>query len=301
MNLINSFIKKTVPYLPKWFSKPFAKPYVAGETIEEALSNVSKLNQKGYHATLDILGEHVHSSQIAKNITEQYCTLYQLINDKNLKCTISVKPSHVGLSISYQEALKNLKLISSKAKELGNFLRLDMENSDLTDQTFYLLNECKQITQNVGVAIQAYLRRSLNDLNRLADTNFNARICKGIYNEHSSIAFQNNVNIKNNFMAMAKILAKKGSFAGFATHDQELIDELISWVEAKNIPKDKFEFQTLYGVPMNGRLESLIDCGYNVRIYVPFGPDWFDYSIRRLKENPAIAKYVLKNFLKNGL
>ena len=154
MNLFNSFIKKTVPYLPKWFSQPFAKPYVAGETVEEALENVSKINEKGYNATLDILGEHVHSSQFAKNITEQYCTLYQHINDKNLKCTISVKPSHVGLSISYQEALKNLKLISSKAKELGNFLRIDMENSDLTDQTFDLLNECKQITQNVGVAIQ---------------------------------------------------------------------------------------------------------------------------------------------------
>ena len=193
-----------------------------------------------------------------------------------------------------------MKTISSKAKELGNFLRIDMENSDLTDQTFDLLNECKQITQNVGVAIQAYLRRSINDLNKLADTNFNARICKGIYNEQSLIAFKDKKEIKDNFLAMAKILAEKGSFAGFATHDQELIDELINWVEAKNIPKDKFEFQTLYGVPMNGRLQSLIDNGYNVRIYVPFGPDWFDYSIRRLKENPNIAKYVLKNFLKNG-
>ena len=300
MKLFNSFIKKTVPYLPKWLSQPFAKPYVAGETVEKALKNVSKLNQKGYYATLDILGEHVHSSRIAKNITEQYCTLYHLIKDKNLNCTISVKPSHVGLSISYQEALKNLKSISSKAKELGNFLRLDMENSDLTDQTFDLLDECKQITQNVGVAIQAYLRRSIDDLHRLADINFNARICKGIYNEQASIAFKDRRDIKNNFMALAKILAKKGSFAGFATHDQELIDELISWVEAKKIPRDKFEFQTLYGVPMNGRLESLIESGYNVRIYVPFGPDWFDYSIRRLKENPDIAKYVLKNFLKNG-
>ena len=300
MNLFNSFIKKTVPYLPKWFSQPFAKPYVAGETVEEALENVSRLNEKGYNATLDILGEHIHSSQFAKNITEQYCTLYQHISDKKLKCTISVKPSHIGLSISYQEALKNLKLISSKAKELGNFLRIDMENSDLTDQTFDLLNECKQITKDVGVAIQAYLRRSLNDLHNLADSNFNARICKGIYNEQSLIAFKNKTDIKNNFMAMAKVLAKKGSFAGFATHDQELIDELINWVEAKDIPKDKIEFQTLYGVPMNGRLESLIESGYSVRIYVPFGPDWFDYSIRRLKENPDIAKYVLKNFLKNG-
>ena len=127
MNLLDSLIKKTVPYLPKWFSKLFASPYVAGETVEEALMNVSKLNRKGFQATLDILGEHVYSPSIASNITEQYCTLYQRINDKNLNCTISVKPSHVGLNISYQEALKNFKLISNKAKDFGNFLRIDME------------------------------------------------------------------------------------------------------------------------------------------------------------------------------
>ena len=301
MDLFNSLIKKTVPYLPKWFSKPFAKPYVAGETIDEALNNVSKLNQKGFRATLDILGEHVQSSSIAKKITERYCAIYQCINDKNLNCTISVKPSHVGLDISYEEALRNLMFIASKAKELNNFLRIDMENSDLTDHTFDLFNQCKQVTVNVGVAVQAYLRRSVNDIHNLADDNFNARICKGIYNEHSSIAFQNNVNIKNNFLEMAKIMAERGSFVGFATHDQELIDELLKWIKTENISKSKFEFQTLYGVPMEGRLESLINQGYNVRIYVPFGPDWFDYSIRRLKENPDIAKYVMKNFFKNGL
>lgn len=300
MNLLDSLIKKTVPYLPKWFSKLFASPYVAGETVEEALINVSKLNRKGFQATLDILGEHVYSPSIASNITEQYCTLYQRINDKNLNCTISVKPSHVGLNISYQEALKNFKLISNKAKDFGNFLRIDMENSDLTDQTFNLYNECKQITQNVGVAMQAYLKRSINDMHTFADSNFNARICKGIYKEHSSIAFKSRASIKNNFIAMAKIMAEKGSFAGFATHDQELIDELLNWIRAENISKDKFEFQALYGVPMDGRLERLIDYGYSVRIYVPFGPDWFDYSIRRLEENPNIAKYVLKNFFKNG-
>lgn len=262
--------------------------------------NVSKLNRKGFQATLDILGEHVYSPSIASNITEQYCTLYQRINDKNLNCTISVKPSHVGLNISYQEALKNFKLISNKAKDFGNFLRIDMENSDLTDQTFNLYNECKQITQNVGVAMQAYLKRSINDMHTFADSNFNARICKGIYKEHSSIAFKSRASIKNNFIAMAKIMAEKGSFAGFATHDQELIDELLNWIRAENISKDKFEFQALYGVPMDGRLERLIDYGYSVRIYVPFGPDWFDYSIRRLEENPNIAKYVLKNFFRNG-
>ncbi len=300
MNLFNSFIKKTVPHLPKWFATPFAKPYVAGETTQEALKNVAKLNQKGFKATLDILGEHVHSSSFAKNITSQYCNLYQQINDEKLNCTISVKPSHVGLNISYSEALKNMKIISKQAKELDNFLRIDMENSGLTDQTFKLLKDCKKITNEIGVAIQAYLFRSLNDINILANSDFNARICKGIYKEHSSVAYSHRSDIKNNFMSMAKSMAKKGSFAGYATHDQELIDELLNWIQAEKIPNEQFEFQTLYGVPMNGRLEMLINEGYTVRIYVPFGPDWFDYSIRRLKENPDIAKYVLKNFFSNG-
>ena len=300
MNLFNSFIIKTVPHLPKWFTKPFAKPYVAGETTQEALKNVAELNQNGYKATLDILGEHVISSNLAKNITNQYCNLYQQISDEKLNCTISVKPSHIGLNISYFEALENMELISKKAKDLDNFLRIDMESSDLTDQTFKLLNECKRITKNIGVAMQAYLFRSLEDIDTLADSDFNARICKGIYKEDSSVAFSNRSDIKNNFMSMAKSMFKKGSFAGYATHDQELIDELLNWIQTEKIPKEQFEFQALYGVPMNGRLENLINDGYTVRIYVPFGPEWFDYSIRRLKENPEIAKYVLKNFFRNG-
>lgn len=289
---------RTVSYLPKSFAKPFAKPYVAGETIEEALSNVKILNQKGFCATLDILGEHVTSKTFAKNITQQYCGLYQQINDYKLDCTISVKPTHIGLNISYAEALENLTLISKKASELHNFLRIDMESSKYTEQTFGLLVDCKKITKNVGVAMQAYLLRSLKDIDKLANTEFNARICKGIYKENSSVSYKTKMDINNNFMLMAKKMAKKGSFAGYATHDQELIDELLDWIQTERIPSEQFEFQTLYGVPMEGRLEKLIRNGYKVRIYVPFGPDWFDYSVRRLKENPNIAKYVLKNFFK---
>ena len=300
MNLFNSIVMKTIPYLPKWFATPFAKPYVAGETAQEALKNVANLNQKGFKATLDILGEHVLSKSFAKKITNQYCNLYKKINNANLNCTISVKPSHIGLNISFSEALENMQIISKQAAELNNFLRIDMENSDLTDQTFKLLKECKNTSKDIGVALQAYLFRSLRDIDTLADSEFNARICKGIYKEDSSVAFSNRSDIKNNFMSMAKSMAKKGSFAGYATHDQELIDELLSWIQSEKIPHEQFEFQTLYGVPMNGRLEDLINKGYSVRIYVPFGPDWFDYSIRRLKENPDIAKYVLKNFFKNG-
>ena len=298
MSIFNSIITTTAPYLPKWFTKPFAKPYVAGETVEEALHSVLVENQKGFRATLDILGEHVAESDLARNITEQYCQLYHSIKDQQLDCTISVKPTHIGLDISFAEALRNLQQIAKKAKELHNFLRIDMENSDFTDLTFDLLAECKKISSDVGIAIQAYLYRSLDDINKLANPGFNARICKGIYKEKLSIAFDEREDIQKNFQLMAKHMARKGSFAGYATHDQELIDKLLSWIKAEKISSELYEFQVLYGVPMDGRLEELIKDGHNVRIYIPFGPDWFDYSIRRLKENPSIAKYVIKNLFK---
>ena len=298
MSLFNYIITKTIPLLPKWFAKPFAKPYVAGETVDEALLTVSNINQKGFRATLDILGEHVTSSDLAYKITEQYCQLYNRIDDEQLNCTLSVKPTHIGLNISYFEALKNMKLIAKKAKELHNFLRIDMENSDFTDQTFEILKDCKKNYNDIGVALQAYLYRSIEDINKLATPNFNARICKGIYKEKPSIAYNNKHDIQKNFILMAKSMAEKGAFAGYATHDQELIDELLDWIKTEHIPSELFEFQVLYGVPMGDRLENLIKDGYKVRVYVPFGPDWFDYSIRRLKENPNIATYVLKNLLK---
>ena len=295
MNFIFTYM---LPYLPKWFSKPFAKPYVAGETTEIALSHIKKLNHNGFSATLDILGEYTSKVDTARDVTNQYCQLYDEINNRTLECTISVKPTHVGLSISDSEATRNMVKIAKKAKEYENFLRIDMESSHYTDKTFEIYKRCKTITKNVGVVLQSYLFRSLDDINNLADSNFNTRICKGIYKEDKSIAYQSKEEIRKNFLLMAKTVANKGGFSGFATHDQYLIDRLLDWIEKDKISKHLFEFQVLYGVPMGGRLEELVSKGYSVRIYVPFGPDWFEYSIRRLKENPNIASYVLKNLFK---
>lgn len=295
MNFIFTYM---LPYLPKWFSKPFAKPYVAGETTEDALSHIKKLNRRGFSATLDILGEYTSKVDIARDITDQYCQLYDEINNRTLECTISVKPTHVGLSISDSEAMRNMVKIAKKAKEYENFLRIDMESSHYTDKTFEIYRECKTITKDIGVVLQSYLYRSLDDISNLVDSNFNTRICKGIYKEDESIAYQSKEEIRKNFLLMAKTVANKGGFSGFATHDHYLIDRLLDWIEKDNISKHLFEFQVLYGVPMGGRLKELVSKGYSVRIYVPFGPDWFEYSIRRLKENPNIASYVLKNLFK---
>ena len=298
MSLINKSIATIMPYLPKWFAKPFSKPYVAGETVEEALSKIRHLNSKGFSATIDILGEHTEDTDLARDITHQYCNLYEQIENNGLDSTISVKPTHVGLSISKTEAVSNMLSILKKAKEFGNFLRIDMEDSNVTDQTFEIYMECKKMYDRVGVVIQAYLYRSENDIDTLANDQFNSRICKGIYKESKTIAYQDREDIRNNFLLLAKSMAKKASFCGYATHDQTLIDRLLDWVESEKIAPHLSEFQSLFGVPMNGRLEQLVEKGFRVRIYVPFGPDWFDYSLRRLKENPDIAGYVISNLFK---
>ena len=301
MSFIDKAITNILPHLPKWFAKPFAKPYVAGETINEALNHIKTLNDKGLCATLDILGEHILKPEQAKKIAMEYCLLYDMISGNNLDCNISIKPTHIGLSISYDHVISNAETILDSAKKNNNFLRLDMESSEHTDQTIQMYKYCKSIYDKVGMVVQSYLHRSKNDIKDLANNNFNSRICKGIYKEPRSLAFQNPIDINNNFLELAKLMAKESAYSGYATHDQDLIDKLLNWIKNNKISKNLFEFQVLFGVPMQGRLDSLIKQGYKVRVYVPFGPDWFDYSIRRLKENPSIAAYVLKNFFKSDI
>jgi len=298
MSFFNSFITSTLPFLPRWFAKHFAKPYVAGENKNEAINKIKALNEKGFSATVDILGEHIFEKHEAREITSQYCQLYDRIAQESLDCNISFKPTHIGLDISLGEALVNSTTILRKAKEYENFLRIDMESSHFTEQTFEIYKHCRTIYHNVGIALQAYLFRSLKDIENLGNGYFNLRVCKGIYHEPESIAYQKRNEISNNFMKMAKTMAFKKAFAAYATHDQDLIDRLLRWIESENISKDLFEFQVLYGVPMSGRLENLLSAGYKVRVYVPYGPDWFDYSVRRLRENPNIAGYVLKNLFR---
>ena len=298
MSLFNSIVTSALPILPKWFAKPFARPYVAGQTEDDAVTHIRTLNEKGFSATVDILGEHVLTKEEARDITAQYCHLYDRILNESLDCNISMKPTHVGLNISLAEAMSNITTILKKAQEHENFLRIDMENSPFTDQTIEIYHHCKTIYNNVGVVIQSYLHRSIDDILFLANDQFNSRICKGIYKESEYIAYQNREEIQDNFLTLAKTMATRNAYSAFATHDQELIDRLLDWIITDKVPKDLFEFQVLYGVPMNGRLEALLGAGYKVRVYVPYGPDWFDYSVRRLTENPKIISYVLKNFFR---
>ena len=293
-------MSKSIPILPKWFAKIFAGPYVAGENMGLALEHVASLNKKGYSATIDILGEHTRDTVTAASITEDYCSLLKKIDDMSLDCNLSIKPSHVGLDISRKTAMQNFKKIINIANTYSNFIRLDMEDSSQTDNTLEIFNDCNSYYDKTGVVIQAYLKRSIKDLEKLADSSFNARICKGIYKENRTISYHDPEKIRNNFIRLAEIMISRDSYVCFATHDLVLIDKILSIIKNKKIKNDKYEFQVLYGVPMEGKLEELIRQNHKVRVYVPFGSEWYEYSIRRIKENPNIASYVLKNLFKKN-
>jgi len=293
--MINNILASSVSVMPKWFIKLFSKSYIAGHRPKEVIDIVKNLNSQGFSATIDILGEHINSQDKTNSVTKEYIQIYNDIAKNSVDSNISVKPTHIGLDISMDLALENFKILINKASESSNFLRIDMENSKNTDSTFKIYDDLFKIYPKVGVVLQAYLKRSIADIEKLAGPGFNARICKGIYKENKNIAYQDPEDISKNFLAMAKVMLAKNSYACYATHDLQLIDDLVSLTKEMDADTSKFEFQVLYGVPMKGKLNELLKSGYKVRVYVPYGPDWYDYSIRRIKENPNIAGYVIKN------
>ena len=296
MFLLNNFIIQILPFLPKTLIRIIAGRYIAGTSIQSAIKTASKLNNEGQSATLDILGEHTTDIKKAKEITDNYIKILNEIKKNNLDCNISIKPSHLGTDINLETALNNFKNISNHIN--GNFLRIDMEDSNLTDITLDILKELKDTGMNsIGTVIQAYLHRSENDIKNMKPKS-NIRLCKGIYNENSETAIKNNQKINNNFIKLLKLAFRKNIYVGIATHDKILINEILEIINKSNISKKQFEFQYLYGVPMNGTIKMYKKYGYKIRAYVPFGIDWYDYSIRRIKENPKIATYVIKNLFR---
>ncbi len=298
MKLINSILVKILSHLPKWIVKPFASPYVAGVSVGDAVKTVKALNEKGFVATIDILGEHVHSKEESYKIKDDYCALYDSIAKEKLDANISLKPTHLGLEINPSLAESNLLSILQKAKEHNNFMRIDMENSPYTDATIHIYQKCLATYDKVGMVLQSYLHRTASDIDILDSEKFNCRICKGIYRESEKIAFQKKEDIRERLFEDAKAILNGKGYVAIATHDIPLIDKIDNWITDKNISKKRFEFQVLYGVPMGNKLQELLNKGYKVRNYVPFGEAWFDYSIRRLKENPNIMWYVLGNMFK---
>ena len=301
MKLINYLIIQIIPFLPKIFVRLVASPYIAGITDDQMLINVKKLNDKGYDVAIDILGEHVTTDRDATQITERYANLYDRIASQGLDANLSIKLSHIGQDLGYELVRKNLMILVNAAKKHNNFLRLDMENSPYTSETINLYKKAFEIYPNVGIVLQAYMHRSIDDIDMLANKVFNVRICKGIYIESEDIAYRGYEKIRNNYIALVQRALTKGSYVGIASHDEYLIDTLYAWIKDNKISPSQYEFQVLHGVPMEKKLQQLIKEGNKVRVYVPYGDNLYDYSVRRLKENPKMAGYIIKNIFSKKL
>ena len=226
MSWINSSIVSMIRIMPRWSIHPFAKTYVAGESVQETVLVVKKVNDRGFTCTLDILGEHVQSATEAENITREYCDLYDVITAENMNCNISIKLTHIGLALDKTIATDNLVRILKQAKKHDNFLRIDMENSPYTQQTIDLYKNCLSDYPNMGIVLQAYLKRSLEDARNLNRTGFNTRVCKGIYDERETIALKDRAAIQDNFFNITKEILSGNGFAAIATHDIPLIDRI---------------------------------------------------------------------------
>ena len=295
MKLINYLIIQIIPFLPKIFVRLVASPYIAGITDDEMLTNVKKLNNKGYDVAIDILGEHVSTKEEATEITKRYANLYDRIALQDLNANLSIKLTHIGQDLGYDLVERNLMILVSAAKKHNNFLRLDMENSPYTSETINLYKKAFENYSNVGIVLQAYMHRSMDDIDKLSNKMFNVRICKGIYVENENIAYRDYQKIRDNYITLVQHALIKGSYVGIASHDEYLIDELYTWIKDNKISTSQYEFQILHGVPMEKKLQQLMKEGNKVRVYVPYGDNWYDYSIRRLKENPKMAGYIIKN------
>lgn len=297
LGLLNRAIIGLLGVIPERVLWRFARRYVAGVTLDEAVQMVRGLNAQGLLATLDILGEHVAIPAEARADGAAYGGILRTIQRKGLRCNISVKPTHMGLKLDGRLCLEILRGLVREADRLGNFVRLDMEDSTCTDETLALYRALRQETPAVGVVLQARLRRSQEDAKRLAGEGANVRVCKGIYPEPEPIAFQDRKTIRKNFLALLKILLVAGCTVGIATHDDWVIQEARRLVGQLGLPRDRYEFQMLLGVRPDLR-QRLRAEGERVRIYVPFGEKWRAYCLRRFQENPRIVGYVLGALLR---
>jgi proline dehydrogenase len=294
MNWFNKLISILLPFVPKPIVGFFSRHYIAGETVEDAVRTVKDLNQKGMMATIDVLGEEVKKREDSLEAVEIYIQVLEAIDYENLDANISVKPTHMGLKIDKEFCFKNIEKLVSEAKKRNNFVRIDMEDASTTDDTIEIYLRLRKVYTNVGTVFQSYLRRMVDDINTLLPSSPNLRLCKGIYNEKREIAYKDKDIINYNFMYGLEKLLTNNCYVGIATHDEHLVCHALKVIDQLNLKKNDYEFQMLLGVDHELR-RIIVDSHHRLRVYVPFGIDWFGYSTRRLKENPAVAGHIIKN------
>lgn len=295
MSLFDQLVVKTLPLVPKPIVRYFSKRYIAGEHLPEALRVVRELNEKKFIATMDVLGESVTERNLATNMLGECKEVLNTITEEKLDSNLSIKLTQLGLDIDYDFTLNNVREIVEKARSLDNFVRIDMEDSKTTDRTIDIYKTLRQEYPNVGLAVQSYLRRTVDDVGELLKEKSNFRVCKGIYIEPEKIAYKSRKEVNDSFVKLIEMIFEADSYVGIATHDDDLITESYRLIEKYDKKPDQYEFQVLLGVRPELRDQILQD-GHRMRIYVPFGTHWYQYSIRRLQENPKMAGMVFKSF-----
>ncbi|RKE03807.1 proline dehydrogenase family protein [Marinifilum flexuosum] len=303
--MFNKLIAATLPYMPKKLVWIFSKRYIAGETISDAVRESKKLNDQGIKVTVDLLGEFIKNLDEATENKEAYLEIIETFEANKIDGNYSVKPTFFGLLLDEEVCYQNIRTVVAKAAEYNNFVRIDMEDSPCVDKEISIFRRLKkEFPKNVGLVVQAYLKRTLNDLNNMMDmqngvSKLNYRLCKGIYVEPEEIAYKKYEEINEYFLKDLDFMFKNDVYPGIATHDKPLVDGAYKLIEKYNVPKDKYEFQMLYGVTPELR-KSIVEKGHTMRVYVPFGKDWFGYSTRRLKENPKMASLIIKALFNRG-
>jgi proline dehydrogenase len=295
VSVFHNLLVKSVQLLPENIVWLFSKKYIAGKTLQSAIETVKQLNSKGIFATLDVLGESINTKDEAIEAKRKALEVFDAILKNKLSANLSIKPTQMGLAIDKELAYQQILELVKSASDINNFVRIDMEDSPYTDLTIDVYKRIYEEYKNVGVVLQAYLKRTSNDTVLLNKIGTNYRLCKGIYIEPATIAYKDKQAIRDNFMKCLELMLKNGNYVGIATHDKYLIDKSYEMIKGLNIPKDKFEFQMLLGVREDLR-DKINKDGYKIRIYVPFGEDWYRYSIRRLQENPQLAGHIVKEF-----
>jgi proline dehydrogenase len=286
--LLDRAVVRLLPAVPKPVVRRLSSRYIAGPSLDDAIRVVERLNAKGKLATVDVLGEEISSSGEAQAIAGQYHDALARLDESGLDANISVKLTGFGLELDHELCRDNLDAVVRDAAVRGNFVRIDMEDSSTTDRTLGLYRELRvEGHANLGVVLQAYLRRTMSDLEGLE----NVRLCKGIYIEPPELAYREFDAVRENYVRCLEQLVAQGSYVGIATHDEYLIGEALRIVREAGLARDRYEFQMLLGVRPD-RADELVADGHKLRVYVPYGEQWYEYSIRRLQENPKIAGYV---------
>jgi len=286
-----------LPLVPKGVAKRFASRYVPGEMLEDALAAAKQINALGMCASLDILGEYSTTLNDAIGAADEYKAALDAITDQKIDSNISIKPTHLGLKINPEKCYELYRELCLRAKDTDNFIRIDMENSATTQSTLDLYVRLRREFDNVGVVVQSYLRRTHDDVREILKEKTNLRICKGVYVEPRNIAYKEMEIINSNYMSVLETILSNGGSVGIATHDETLVWRALELIDRLNPSSSNFEFQMLWGVDDELR-DILLNTGHRLRIYIPYGREWYEYSMRRLKENPALAGHVFRSALK---